>query len=92
MDREQRYSTVERECLAIVWSIDKFSRYLYGQESMLETDHRPLTYLRQSKLKNSRLMRWALALQEYKFHILPVSGKSNVEADALSRCLQDQVV
>ena len=92
LDREQRYSTVERECLAIVWSIDKFSRYLYGQEFMLETDHRPLTYLRQSKLKNSRLMRWALALQEYKFHILPVSGKSNVEADALSRCLQDQVV
>ncbi|XP_070180343.1 uncharacterized protein [Littorina saxatilis] len=86
LDREQRYSTVERECLAIVWAVDKFSRYLYGQEFMLETDHRPLTYLKQSKLKNGRLTRWALALQEHKFQIVPIAGQSNIEADVLSRC------
>ena len=56
LDRERRYSTIERECLAIVWAIDKFTRYLWGREFALETDHRSLTYLQQSKLMNGRLM------------------------------------
>ena len=86
LDREKNYSIVERECLAVVWGIDKFARYLYGNTFCLETDHRSLKYLTESRQKNSRLMRWALALQEYNFHIVPIAGTSNVEADALSRC------
>jgi hypothetical protein len=85
LDRETRYSAIERECLAIVWSVDKFSRYLTGRHFCIETDHRPLTYLQSSKTSNSRLMRWALALQEFQFSVLPISGNENVEADVLSR-------
>ena len=66
LQREQNYSVIERECLAIVWAVMKFQSYLYGQEFLLETDHAPLVYLRRSKLGNSRLMRWALFLQTYK--------------------------
>ena len=86
LDRETRYAVVEKECLAVVWGVDKFSRYLIGRSFNLETDHRALAYINQSKLKNGRLMRWALALQEYQFHVVPIAGSSNVEADALSRC------
>ena len=84
--RERRHSTIERECLAIVWVIDKFARYLWAREFALETDHRSVTYLRQSKLRSSRLMPWALAAQEFRVHIVPISGVSNLEADVLSRC------
>jgi len=31
-----------REALAIVWVVNKFYRYLYGQHFILESDHRPL--------------------------------------------------
>ena len=89
LDRETRYSTVERECLAVVWGIDKFSRYLIGKHFVIETDHRPLTFLGKNKTTNGRLMRWALTLQEYKLSVIPISGKENHEADVLSRLFQD---
>ena len=92
LDREKRYSTIERECLAIVWAVHKFVRFLWGVRFVLRTDHRPLTYLRTSNFKNSRIMRWALSLQEFNFEVLPVSGQANVFADLLSRSAVDQVI
>ena len=92
LDREKRYSTIERECLAIVWAVPKFVTFLWGVRFVLQTDHRPLTYLRTSNFKNSRIMRWALSLQEFSFEVLPVSGRANVFADLLSRSAVDQVI
>ena len=83
--RETAYSTVEKECLAIVWAIQKFQRYLYGREFVLETDHEPLTYLNSSKIANARLMRWSLTLQPYRFRIEAIKGIDNVGADYMSR-------
>ncbi|KAK3085578.1 hypothetical protein FSP39_005598 [Pinctada imbricata] len=82
---ECAYATVEKECLAIVWAIQKFRRYLYGTEFIIETDHKPLMYLNRSKLTSSRLMRWALLLQPYRFRIVAIKGRDNVGADYLSR-------
>jgi len=42
---EQNYAVVERECLPTVWAVAKFHRYLYGGQFVLQTDHRPLTFL-----------------------------------------------
>jgi len=85
--RETHYSTIERECLAIVWGITKFQEYVYGTEFFLETDHEPLQYLRRAKFQNGRLMRWALALQPYRFLLraTAIRGRDNVGADCLSR-------
>lgn len=92
LDRETRYSTIERECLAIVWAIQKLQRYLSFTHFVLQTDHRPLTYLNSSRLKNSRLMRWSLALQEFNFDVKPISGTMNQLADLLSRSNQNQII
>jgi len=92
LDRETRYSTIERECLAIVWSVTKFSKFLWGVQFTLQTDHRPLVYLQTCRFKNSRIMRWALSLQEFRFHVEPLPGTKNVFADMLSRAQCDQAV
>ena len=39
LQREQRYSTVEKECLAIVKSCQSLRKYLTGKEFVIETDH-----------------------------------------------------
>jgi len=84
-DAEKKYSVVERECLAVVWATKKFYRYLYGQQFYLETDHRPITYLDSAKTLNGRLMRWAIALQEFRMIFSYIKGSENVGADYLSR-------
>ena len=85
LDRERNYSVIEKECLGVIWGISKFHRYLFGKEFVLETDHQPLVYLNKSKMTNSRLMRWALALQPYRMRIQAIPGRENVGADYLSR-------
>ncbi|XP_076464736.1 uncharacterized protein LOC143296595 [Babylonia areolata] len=42
---ERNYPTIERECLALVWGIQKFEPYLYGKPFVVQTDHAPLQYL-----------------------------------------------
>ena len=85
LPRETRYSVIERECLTLVWGILKFQVYLYGREFQVETDHRPLIYMQNTRLSNSRIMRWVLSLQPYRFRIFTIKGSENVEADYLSR-------
>eukprot|EP00057_Strongylocentrotus_purpuratus_P000907 XP_001186509.2 PREDICTED: uncharacterized protein LOC754648 [Strongylocentrotus purpuratus] len=85
LPREQRYCVMERECLAVVWGVQKFEPYLYGKHFELETDHQPLQCIAKSKVANSRILRWALALQPYQFSITAIKGSENVGADYLSR-------
>ncbi len=74
LPREKAYSVIECEGLAIVWGVHKFQTYLYGREFVLQTDHQPLT-VNSSKVSNSRVMRWALFLQNYRFQIRQVKGR-----------------
>ena len=82
---EKHYSATELECLAVVQAIDHFAAYLIGRPFTVETDHRALQYLLSSRHLNSRLTRWALKLQSYSFNIRYRPGKSNQNADGLSR-------
>ena len=83
---ETRYSTIERECLALVWAVKRLDPYLYGRELVLVTDHQPLLFLNRSRINNDRIMRWALSLQIYRYRVRVVKGSDNATADFLSRC------
>ena len=82
---ERNYSTIEKECLAIVWGFKRFHLYLYGVPFVLQTDHEPLKYMNSAKFANGRLMRWAMFLQSYNFRVEAIKGSENVGADYLSR-------
>jgi len=83
-EAESRYSTTEKEALAIIWSVQKYKSYLYGHKFTLVTDHKPLTFIKTST-KNSKILRWRLELENFDFDIQYKEGKANVVADALSR-------
>lgn len=83
--QERKYSTTEKELLALMWSIEKLRPYIEGSHFTAITDHYSLLWL--SKLQNpsGRLARWAVRLQQYSFTIIHRKGKEHVVPDALSR-------
>ena len=83
--RERNYCIMEKECLAVVWAIQKFKVYLYGKEFILQTDHQPLICMNNDKVHNERIFRWSLLLQPFRFRIVVIKGTDNVIADYLSR-------
>ncbi|GFO13475.1 Ty3/gypsy family of RNAse hi in long-term repeat domain-containing protein [Plakobranchus ocellatus] len=85
LPRESRYSATEREASALVFAVTQFQRYLTFKHFILQTDHKPLSYLRAGFPKNARLMRLALALQEFSFQVVHIPESENVHADVLSR-------
>lgn len=85
LPREQNFATVEKECYAIVWAVQRLQKYLYGREFIIETDHRALQWLKTMKSQNPRLLRWSLVLQEYRFTVKHIPGANNKMADLLSR-------
>lgn len=87
---EQNYSQIEREGLAVVFGVLHFQKYLLGRHFTIQTDHQPLVKLfggttALSPTAVSRVHRWAVILQAYDFDIVHRSGKSNGNADGLSR-------
>ena len=86
---ERKYSTIEKKCLAIVWGVSKFRQYLAGKPFVLQTDHQPLTFIKNAKFRNDRIMRWASALQEYDYTVKDIPDKDNVVADYFSRIVDD---
>lgn len=83
---ELNYSITEKECLAVVKSIRRFRYYLHGPTTFhVVTDHSALVWLQTKTDLAGRLARWAMELQAYKFEITHRPGKSNNNADALTR-------
>ena len=85
---QRNYSTVEKECLAVVNALKHFEAYINPTRTLhLHTDHNPLVSLKRLMLtkSNPRLVRWSLLLQGYDLAISHVKGKDNILADTLSR-------
>ena len=82
---EARYPIIKKECLAVVWGIKRFKLYLAGRRFTLQTDHKPLKYLKDASYQNDRVFRWAVAVQEYSFRVEDIPGRENIGADFLSR-------
>lgn len=82
---EQKYSATERECLAVIWAVEKFRPYVEGTHFTVVTDHYSLIWLHNLKDPNGRLARWVLRLQPYSFTLVHRKGKEHVVPDLLSR-------
>ena len=82
---ELKYSTYEKELLAVVFATEQFRPYIYGRPFQVITDNQALKWLHDTKKPDLRAHRLKSKLEGYEFEIIYRPGKTNVNADALSR-------
>ena len=75
------------EFLALKWAVtEKFRDYLfYASSFTVYTDNNPLTYILSSAKLSAVGHRWVAELADFNFDIKYRPGKSNIDADMLSR-------
>ena len=82
---EKNYTTTERECLAMVFSVKKFRHYLLLNPVVFFVDHMAIKYLVNKADLSGRIARWVLLLEEFDYTVEYKPGKMHHQADHLSR-------
>ncbi|MBW0546381.1 hypothetical protein O181_086096 [Austropuccinia psidii MF-1] len=92
-DSEARYGATQTECLCLVWAVEKLHYYLEGAVFELYTDCTALKSLLKMKTTNRHILRWQIAIQEYRGNmtIIYKEIKSHTNAYGLSRWPLDNV-
>ncbi|XP_055620700.1 uncharacterized protein K02A2.6-like isoform X2 [Toxorhynchites rutilus septentrionalis] len=93
---QKRYPILHLEALALVCTIKKFHKFLFGQKFKVYTDHKPLVGIFGKSGSNSlfvtRLQRYIMELSIYDFEIAYRASKHMGNADFCSRFPLKQTV
>ena len=84
-DTEVGYAQIEKECLAIVFSLERFHQYYFGRETVVHTDHKSLETIVKKHKAPKRIQGILLRLLQYDIEVTSRGGKEMHIADALSR-------
>lgn len=87
-ETQQKYSTYDRELLAIYMAIRHFRSMTEGRELTIYTDHKPLTFALTKKISTGdtpRRIRQLDFISQFCSKIEYIQGSDNPVADALSR-------
>ena len=86
---ERRYANIERELLAVVCGREKFNYYMFGRNTVILSDQKPLLSIILKDLINAppRLQRMLFRLQKYNGSIVYHKGSEIVFAGHLGRNL-----
>ena len=85
---ERNYQNLERECLAMIWAMEKFHYFLYGKEFTLETDQKPLVLVYRKHMVEISPRIQRLIVRGFPYQPFDVQYRKGMEiplADALSR-------
>ena len=91
---ERNYQNLERECLAMIWGMEKFHYFLYGKEFTLETDQKPLVSIYRKHMVEISPRIQRLIVRSFPYQPFDVQYRKGVEiplADALSRVIPTPV-
>jgi len=86
---QQGWATVEKEAYAALSALRRYRGWVFGAKVVVYSDHNPLTFLTESAPRSAKLMRWALALQEFNVEFRYRAGHKNTVPDVLTRLVDN---
>ncbi|MBW0477347.1 hypothetical protein O181_017062 [Austropuccinia psidii MF-1] len=86
-DSEAMYRVTQTECLCLVWALEELYYYLEGAVLEVYKDCTALKSLLNKKNTNRHMLRWQIAIQEYRGNmtLIYIEGKSHTNSDGRSR-------
>ena len=86
-DPETRYTTIEKEMLAIVFALEKWHQFAYGRHVLVNTDHKPLEAISKKPLDRApkRLQGMLLRILAYDIDVRYTPGHTQHLAEMMSR-------
>ena len=90
-ETQRAWSTIEREAFAVLEALKRFKMWIFGYKIHVYSDHNPLAYLTEAAPNSAKLLRWALALQNFDlcFHYQAGNSRAMAVPDCLSRLGSD---
>ena len=84
---ETRYAQIEKECLSVVYGLERFDQYTYGRHVTVQNDHKPLEVILQKPLNAApkRLQAMMMRMNRYDINLQYKPGDTMIIADTLSR-------
>ncbi|KAL4385004.1 hypothetical protein GQ457_15G026090 [Hibiscus cannabinus] len=83
--RHQGLSIYEKEMLAALLAVKKWSPYLLGRHFKIKTDHQSLKFLTDQQAITPSQQKWVVKMLGYDFEVVYRSDSQNKVADVLSR-------
>ena len=83
-ENEKKYQIYELECLAVVWAVELFRKYIQNRRTVVRTDCKALQWLK-SRQEGTRVLRWVLRLQEYDLDIQYRKSEHSGDVDGMTR-------
>ncbi|XP_058189317.1 uncharacterized protein LOC131306905 [Rhododendron vialii] len=86
---EERYTSLEKTCWALVWASKKLRHYMLAYPVNLISRMDPLKYLFEKPMLTSKLVRWLLLLAEFDLEYVT---RKSVKGRAVAKFLADHPV
>ena len=84
-EKHQTLSVYDKEMMAILVVVKKWSSYLVGRHFKIKTDHQSLKFLLDQTTSTPAQQQWVLKMMGFDYEVVYRKGTSNGAANALSR-------
>ena len=85
----KNYQNLERECLAMIWGMEKFHYFLYGKQFTLETNQKPLVSIYRKHMVEISPRIQRLVVRSFPYQ--PFNVQYRRERNSTGRCIEQSI-
>ena len=88
---EEKYSPLEKTCVALVWVTRKLRHYMLAFKVLLIARMHPLKYLMEKPVQDGKMAKWVLLLSEFDIkYVTQKFVKGRAIIDHLAHCSPEE--